>query len=338
MNSIIQDIQQLKKKLNDLFCLLSNSVAGGGGGAETDPTVLPSIKTLTDEDVAKIKNLGNEAYIPLQGIDADPDKSITKNLFFSNYDYVNDGIGNESNGYYVEIGKGIVKATKGIIGNTTDSNYYNFNLDNNQINISNYLDYFGNYNKSNSIIFNVDGINILSSSEFDGTYSKGSSITIGSGIFQMQGNRSDSNNQTDYTSFIIDPAGTTTYGFFKGSTSELKQTIFSFEGIKTDTLPDVIGDNDYYLSLVQKADGTIGTVTRLDAGSNSSYTIIQTVSGFIEDDGGTINISQGGNVVSFNSNGIGMNNSTQGIVLLSPNNSRYKITVDNDGSLITTLI
>lgn len=265
MLSIPQEIKQLKEKLNKILCLLGNVSTGGGGiSSESDPTVKPSIKTLSDEDVANIKGLITNPYIPLSGYNADDIKYTPNTLFFSNFDYINDT--QTENSKYLQIGKDGISNYNGIYNNS--SNYYTFDISLTKgFSFESSLDNYGVQTVS-SLVLGKEGYRFSSVEINRDNFQYGTSLQASSegNIVSTTTETISGTNDTKGNTVTQSPKKGWLLSLFSSLTSKFFN--ISEDGIKTDLIKDANGDINYDKVIVQKSDGTLGKINKSDIGGN----------------------------------------------------------------------
>lgn len=142
------------------------------------------------------------------------------------------------------------------------SPYVSVNIDKqNGIRFYQYDNYYGmNYQASNFYV-TKNGVNLSYSQLNDGNFQRSGSFSVNpSGVLSFSVDKTNSQTyQTDQTTLMLDPENTTIKNiFYKSSIGLQKFLNFSFEGIKTDTLPNAEGDPTFTKQVVIKDDGTFG--------------------------------------------------------------------------------
>ena len=207
-------------------------------------------------------------FMPIEGLDQTGDRYITKFLTWSNYNYVQDSP--PSNSYKQVIGEGGMRFQTGQPGNTEDNNLLYYNKY--EFGVQGNYNYYGMYRVTPMIYQSMEGINMsVYNSPDSNNITRSSAITMRDGSFQMQASRTNNNTfQTDFNSLILYGNNTTVFGFYTPSTGQ-KTTTLSSEGIKSNAIPNVQGDETYNKQVVAQFDGTdykLGIIDKDEAGSS----------------------------------------------------------------------
>lgn len=151
------------------------------------------------------------------------------------------------------------------------SPYVSVNIDKeNGIRFNQYDGYYGTWYQTSNFNLTRDGFS-MGCQMNDGSYQRSGGFNINSsGFLILSSNRTSTQNyQSDQTYFTLNSdTNSIKNTFYKGSLGQEKNIEFSFDGIKTNTLPNAEGDPTFTKQVVIKDDGTFGVMPK----STNEYT------------------------------------------------------------------